>query len=237
MPGVLTAQYYPAKHRLDIAIVDAGRGIMASLSQSQQLWSHGDAISKAIQRGVTRDDSVGQGNGMAGTAEIVRKNGGELHVWTGDANFTIREGDDRGFKSIDPVPGTGVFLRLDTRCPVRLQDTFISDPGWSFIDYATERIVESGGIRIVDECVHTGGREPAKALRRKLEVILPELEVPLRLSFEGVNAVSSSFLDELLGRLVQRMGLKEFAEKVKVTDASTLIIDMANVVIQQRMDN
>jgi len=31
--GVLTAQYYPRRHRLDIAIVDAGRGIMSSLSE------------------------------------------------------------------------------------------------------------------------------------------------------------------------------------------------------------
>ena len=237
VPGVLTAQYYPTKHRLDIAIVDAGRGIMASLSQSQQLWSHGDAISKAIQRGVTRDDSVGQGNGMAGASEIVRKNGGELHVWTGDANFTIRKGRDRGFKPIDQIPGTGIFLRLDTRRPVRLRDTFISDPGWSFIDYEAERITESGGIRIADECIHTGGREPAKALRRKIESVLDELDKPLILDFSNLKFATSSFLDELIGRLVIVLGAETFHQKLRLQGLSAESRAMLNVVIQQRMEN
>ncbi len=235
VPGVLTAQYYPTKHRLDIAIVDAGRGIMASLSQSQQLWSHGDAISKAIQRGVTRDDSVGQGNGMAGASEIVRKNGGELHVWTGDANFTIRKGRDRGFKPIDQIPGTGIFLRLDTRRPVRLRDTFISDPGWSYIDYEAERITESGGIRVADECVHTGGREPATTLRRKIETILEAADEPLVLDFSGVDFATSSFFDELLGRLAASLGPEVFGSGVYIANLKPELADMANVTIGQRM--
>ena len=235
VPGVLTAQYYPTKHRLDIAIVDAGRGIMASLSQSQQLWSHGDAISKAIQRGVTRDDSVGQGNGMAGASEIVRKNGGELHVWTGDANFTIRKGRDRGFKPIAQIPGTGIFLRLDTRRPVRLRDTFISDPGWSYIDYEAERITESGGIRVADECVHTGGREPATTLRRKIETILEAADEPLVLDFSGVDFATSSFFDELLGRLAASLGPEVFGSGVYIANLKPELADMANVTIGQRM--
>jgi hypothetical protein len=236
VPGVLTAQYYPHRYRLDIAIVDAGRGIMASLSESQRLWSHGDAISKAIQRGVTRNPDVGQGNGMAGTCEIVRLNGGELHVWTGDVDFTIRKGRDKGFQKISEVPGTGIFLRLDTRHSVSLSDTFISDPGWSYINYEAERLVEAGGIRIADECVHTGGREPARALRRKIETLLIELEEPLILDFDDITFATSSFFDELLGRLASAMGADNFRLRIQIVNLTPELRDMANVTIGQRLD-
>jgi len=235
VPGVITAQYYPQKHRLDIAIVDAGRGIKASLAQSQKLWSHGDAITKAIQRGVTRDASVGQGNGMAGTNDIVRLNGGELHVWTGDANFRIYRGRDKGFSQLPMAPGTGVFLRLDTRRPVRLSDTFISDPGWSYIDYEAERLAEGAGIRVVDECLHTGGREPARTLRRKLEAVIGEMDAPLLLDFDGVESATSSFFDELLGRLVAALGQGVFVDKVRIVNLKPELADMANVTIGQRL--
>jgi ABC-type transporter Mla MlaB component len=235
VPGILTAQYYPQCHRLDIAIVDAGRGIKASLSQSHKLLSHDEAIQTAIQRGVTRDANVGQGNGMAGTCEIVRQNGGELHIWTGDADLTIRKGRNKGFTRISPFPGTGIFLRLDTRRPVRLHDTFISDRGWSFINYEAERIAEAGGIRIEDECLHTGGREPAKALRHKIEAILHTTDEPLMLDFSGIDFASSSFLDELLGRLVISLGQDRFAKLVRVAHLKPMLTDMANVVIEQRI--
>ena len=46
-----------------------GRGIKASLEEAMFLWSHGDAVTKALGRGVTRNPAVGQGNGLAGTLD------------------------------------------------------------------------------------------------------------------------------------------------------------------------
>lgn len=234
VPGVITAQYYPQRHRLDIAIVDAGRGIKASLEQSQKLWSHGDAISRAILRGVTRDPDVGQGNGMAGTCEIVHLNGGELHIWTGNADFTIK-GKRQAFKTIPPVPGTGIFLRLDTRRPVNLSDTFISDPGWSYINYEADRLADMGGILVREECIHTGGREPATTLRRKIEALLEVVDEPLVLDFDGIEFATSSFFDELLGRLALALGIEEFRQKVHIVNLAQELGAMADVVIGQRI--
>ncbi len=74
-PGVLCAQFYPKRHRIDIGICDMGRGIKASLQESIPIWGgHGSAISKALGRGVTLDKDIGQGNGLARTLEITRPN-------------------------------------------------------------------------------------------------------------------------------------------------------------------
>jgi hypothetical protein len=85
VPGAVYAQTHPRERRLDVAIVDVGRGIKASLSETRQVWSHGDALTQALQRGVTRGREAGMGNGLAGTHEIAARNRGRSHIWTGDA--------------------------------------------------------------------------------------------------------------------------------------------------------
>jgi len=72
VPGAVCAQYFPDRHRLDVGVCDMGRGIKASLEESYELFSHGDAVTKALERGVTRNKEVGQGNGLAGSLEIAR---------------------------------------------------------------------------------------------------------------------------------------------------------------------
>jgi hypothetical protein len=234
-PGVVVAQYFPQRTRLDIAICDTGRGIFESLSQSRKLWSHGDAITKALQRGVTRDPDVGQGNGLAGSLEIVKSNGGGLELWTGNANFRVIRGEEKGFTPLPEVEGTGVFLQLDTRHPVDLESTFIGDAGWSYINVVAEQISEEGSIRIIEHCHHTASRETATPVRRKIEAMLPEMADALTLDFSSVEMASSSFLDELLGRLVKGLGQERFANKVRIVNLEQSLAAMANVVIAQRL--
>lgn len=234
VPGAVCAQYFPKRHRLDIGICDVGRGIKKSLESYQKLWSHGDAITKALERGVTRDPEVGQGNGLAGARQIVDLNGGSFQLWTGDAVWKSDAPEHRRFTKIPELPGTGVQLSFDTRKPVNLEDTFIGDADWTFLDVEAERLQE-GGVRVREECVHTGGREPAKRLRRKLLSVLPDMEGPLLIDFEGVENAASSFLDELLGRLADELGEATFNERVQVVGLTPRLRSMANVVIAHRL--
>jgi hypothetical protein len=233
-PGAVCAQYFDAQHRLAVAIVDCGRGLKASLEESMQVWSHGDAISKAIQRGVTRNPEIGMGNGLAGTVEIARVNGGDLAVWSGNVTLNLKGGKDQGFQPHGEVPGTGVYLSLDTRRPVKLSETFIerdTTPSPFIVALAS-----AGGLRIADEVEHTGSRRPATHLRRKILTLLAGRQEPLTLDFGGISRASSSFLDELLGRLVKELGVEQFQQRIKVVNASRELAAMANVVIQQRLE-
>ncbi|MDB4497915.1 STAS-like domain-containing protein [Gammaproteobacteria bacterium] len=234
-PGAVCAQYYPKVHRLDIAIVDQGRGIRESLSQRLELTSHGEAITRALERGMTRDPNVGQGNGLAGTLEIVAKNAGGLHVWTGDSVFQRNVDGSEAVHVSNMFPGTGVYISLNTNNPVNLEDTFIGDNGWSYISYVAEQAQESAGLKIKDECRHTLGRETARPFRRKIESMLPEMEEVLQLNFEGVRNATSSYLDELLGRLADDIGEQEFRDRIRIVNAPEGLVNMANVVIAQRL--
>ena len=234
-PGAVCAQYYPNLQRLDVAIVDQGRGIKDSLSERLDLATDVEAIERALERGMTRNPKIGQGNGLAGTRDIVTLNNGCLHIWTGEGLFKHNNDGSEEIAHIVPFLGTGVYISLDTSNPVNLADTFIGDSGWSYINYVASQAEETSGLKIVDECRHTKGRETARPLRRKVESMLPEMEEVLQLNFEGIRSATSSFLDELLGRLADHIGEEEFRNRIQLINAPDSMIDMANVVIAQRL--
>lgn len=231
VPGAVCAQFYPEKHRVEVGICDMGRGIMASLSERYKLQSHGEALTRALERGVTRNPDVGQGNG------------GTFHLWSGDACFRLAGGKPDTVAVIPATVGTGIYLNLDTAKLVNLRDTFIGaaqfgDNESTFIFSESERVTTGDGLMVKAECVHTGARQPAAALRRKIITLLPDVDYgrPLLLNFAGVTGASSSFLDELLSRLIVHLGEPEFKAKVKVVNMSRQLSEMANVVIRQRLE-
>lgn len=236
VPGVVCAQYFPNRQRLDVGICDMGRGIKASLEESMTLWSHGDAVTKALERGVTRNPDVGMGNGLTGNLEIAKVNGGGFQLWTGDVTYRLSDGQEKGFIQHPIVQGTGAFLSLDTRRAVKLSETFIAEVAYNYIEAEAERIVEEGGLKVREECAYTGVREFGNRLRRKILSLLPEMEDTLVLDFKGVESAASSFLDELLGRLVAELGKEHFRKKIRVVNLSDQVRRMANVVIAQRLD-
>ncbi len=60
-------------------------------------------------------------------------------------------------------------------------------------------------------------------------------ETAIVLDFGEVKSASSSFLDEILGRMAEDLGPEAFRQKIKVVGMSELIESMANVVISQRL--
>jgi hypothetical protein len=238
VPGVVCAQYYPKTNIIDVAVCDMGCGIKESLSESYKLKSHKLAIEKALERGATRNQKVGQGNGLAGTFEIAKLNEGSFRIWSGDATLKLSPRKTEEEFEILPavIPGTGVNLRLNTNKPVPMNKTFMGKNSWTYIEKESERVCEKG-LKVVEECSHTGGRRPARYMRIKIENILPDMEDALQIDFSGVKSCSSSFLDELLGRLIADIGHDNFKSKIKLVNAADEIVDMANVVIHQRLES
>jgi hypothetical protein len=234
-PAVVYAQNHSAEHRLRIAIADQGRGLRASLSESYELFGHGDAIDKALLRGVTRNPLVGQGNGMAGTLAITEANGGTMRVATGDVQFEKASGSGHRFRKCGwEVPGTTVSLALDTRRPVSLRSTFIGDTMSTYLQSLAGKVDFGDPVVVLEEVVHTGGGEPARALRHRLEAVLDDSQTVVKLDFTGIQSAASSFLDELLGRLCARCGRDGLRGRLVLIGANEDLLRMANVVTEQR---
>lgn len=233
-PGVMVAQHYPRERQLQIAVCDFGRGIHASLSEAMPLASHAEALARALERGVTRNQAVGQGNGLAGSAAIMAANGGEFSLWSGDSMYRWRGGVGEYLPLACCMPGTGVFLNMKTDRPVDLEETFIGDRDWSYLDVVAGQVGDEG-LRVADECAGFGTRAAAQPLRRRILGILPRLEGPLTLDFAGIERASSSFLDELLGRLVAEIGEETFRSRIRTINLAPRLARMADVVIHQRL--
>ena len=94
-------------------------------------------------------------------------------------------------------------------------------------------------MKVSVECVHIGAREPARLLRLKILKLLAQGEESLILDFEGIGMAgrtpSSSFLDELLGKLVVELGLEKFKKCIKIINAELSVINMSNSVIGERI--
>jgi hypothetical protein len=238
VPGAVCAQYFPSKRRMDVAICDVGQGITSSLEGQLEPWQGtGEVIKKALERGVTRDKEVGQGNGLPGALGIAKANQGTFRLWTDDVVYNVEGGEERGFQKRPSVDGTGVVVRFDTTNPVHPSDTFLGQPGWTYIKDEAQRLNLEDRVKVAEDCISTGAREPAKGLRRKIQNLLPDMQRPLVLDFEGVGGASSSFLDELLGRLVDTLGQETFDQKIRLVNMPDEMVDMANVVVGQRVED
>jgi hypothetical protein len=233
-PGIFCARLYSRQHRLEMAIVDQGVGVRASLAATIPTGSDGEAIAKALQRGVTRDPTVGQGNGLAGTKEIILQNGGDLTLWSGVAMFRIIAGQDKGYVPVSGSAGTGVVLDFNLNHPIDLQRTFIAGTSLDYIERQAD-VVAEGGLTVQQEVASTRARGPARELRNKVLTLLPNLEGHLVLDFLGIEAAASSFLDELLGRLAAELGEEQFRKQIEVRNMAPLVAQIANVVIGQRL--
>lgn len=116
VPAMVFAQFYPRKHSLSVAICDAGRGLSASLREGHQVDNDTHALELAMERGIT--SGKGQGNGLAGSRQILGVNGGGFAIWSGTA-FHYEDPERDYIEEIPHIPGTGVTLRRASRRPGR----------------------------------------------------------------------------------------------------------------------
>lgn len=238
-PGLVIAQYYPEQKRMRIGISDYGLGIRATLAEAYKFDKDFEAIEKAIERGITRNSKIGQGNGLAGSAQISKLNGGELLIYSGYGYYKQSEKIVERRRSDTFVKGTQIALSLRTDRPVDLMQTFMAEAaaGWTYFDAEAQRLVDGDGISILKEVAHTRGREPARALRQKILCLTDSIqsEKALKLDFSGVRSPSSSFLDELLGKLVVELTPPVFKKKIEVANMSPTILALARAVASQRL--
>jgi anti-sigma regulatory factor (Ser/Thr protein kinase) len=118
--GFAVAQTFRAHSKIEVGIVDLGRGIRASLIENvdhDHLATDAEAIQAATQLGVTATPERNSGQGLFFTARLLQQNGGEMLIRSGTGR--VYDGA-RSSSENDCVPlsGTAVALIIDTRHPL-----------------------------------------------------------------------------------------------------------------------
>ena len=231
--GFVMMQMHRAHRRCVISIGDTGGGIQRSLALSQQssldklrIRDARGAIDYAVQQGVTSKGKANQGNGLFGLARASEINGGRLRIVSG-----------RGIWSNDPqAPGstdltrpvlepsehhaTLVDWQLECASPVRIDEALGRDAGSETI---LERIEVPEGyhhVRVLEIEEALGSRAKGAEIRTRLQNYLAAGAEMIVMDFSGVGVISSSFADEVLGKLAVEMGELEFRRRIFVDSAS-----------------
>ena len=57
----------------------------------------------------------------------------------------------------------------------------------------------------------------------------------VNLDFEGINMISSSFADELIGKIIKEKGFVFFIQVFRLTNLTSFLIAIINRSVEQRM--
>lgn len=205
------AQLTQYQGHIEIAVCDAGLSIPGTLRPSfPSIQFDKDAVEAALREGVTRDKNEGRGNGLFGTYQLASNTSdGYLHTSSRYAHFGK---NPRGVTLKDervPFCGTLIVAGLGSSIPgelhkaLRFSDGVHEPIDWIETCYENSDATENTLVfNLAEEADSLFSRESARFLRERLENILrmnPQHQ--LILDLRTTPLVSSSFADELFGRL------------------------------------
>ena len=239
--GYAMVQYVPAGGRLKICVFDSGIGLRESFAGSKYSPATAEeAICLAVGKGVT--NGKGQGNGLWGLHEMVKvSKRGKLHIRSDGAEYLFDPSRSieasRKTWTLPGFPGTTtVDFQMECSAATTLQDIFGAD--YVSVDLWQEaREKEDGGIclKVAELAEGYGSRESARRVRHVVENAIDNDRKFVTLDFAGVDRCSSSFIDELVAKLVVKYGVLSYTRFFKVSNLEGLAQGLANLSAAQRL--
>lgn len=249
--GLCSLQVHESK--VTITIVDLGIGIPEAMKRSPKSYEESisnpeDAIALSVKKGVTSKGNNNQGNGLYGLVESIKVNEGDLQIYSGHGGISINSGrdlikknyPDKAFlssaKSDASMKATTLIdIRFNVDKSVKINKIFNSD----IQDYYFENIdsVDENNLFIFDYNAISdvvGSRAKSNTLRNLCLNMLSEGVDYIQFDFDNFDIVSSSFADEVFGKLREELD-EDFKSKIFIKNAKPEIEDLINAAISNRM--
>ena len=242
--GIVQVSTFSEARKVAFGVADSGRGILSSLREGHSdLETDAQAIGEAVKAGITRNPESGQGNGIAGTLRIATMSSGTFEITSGVAQLVVRQGNSTSYKRKERqrFPGTVVYaeLGLDARFQLSEALGFYGEPHQP-VDIIELLYETEGGeavfLKLRDESTGFGSRPAGRQLRTKcMNLLKAEPAKPLLLDWTGVPLVSSSFADELIGKLFASLGPLAFSARVRNIGMEAVVRGLVEKAIVQRV--
>jgi len=225
---------------IEFCVCDAGIGIPTSLrSGHNEIRTDQEALDKAIREGVTRDKRVGQGNGLYGSWRITQISGGSFEIHAGNASLSSWPDTVHVRNETIPVMGSLVVARISYGKALALEEALrfggnAHDP----VDHVQLAYEEDEEGRVVfplaREAQGFGSRAAAMPVRQKLKNLIRICGGKrVTVDFSDVALVSSSFADEVFGKLFVELGPLEFMKAIEFRKVDSTIQGLINRSIEQ----
>jgi hypothetical protein len=226
---------------IEFCVCDAGIGIPASLrSGHHEIRSDHEALDKAIREGVTRDKRVGQGNGLYGSWRITQISGGSFEIHAGNASLSSWPDALHIRPEAIPLIGSLLIARISYGKALALEEALkFGGKSHDPVDYVQVAYEEDEGGLIVfplaRESQGFGSRAAAMPVRQKLKNLLRVCDAKrIAIDFSDVPIISSSFADEVFGKLFAELGPLDFMRAFEFRKVDSTIQGLINRSIEQR---
>lgn len=241
--GLAQINIFKTKRQIEYAVCDAGIGIPQSLRGGiPSINSDSEALDHAIREGVTRDKAFGQGNGLFGSYQISRVSGGSFHIHAGAARLDYDQSLDlpRLFTEAIPYQGTLVVATIAlSRSDALAKALHFQDGVYQPMDSIEYRYESPDSadiiLRMREQASSFGSRVAGAAVRTKLRNLV-ELSNQSRIiiDFSELPLVSSSFADEVFGKLFLELGAVRFMKAIEFREVSPIVRQIIDRAIAQR---
>lgn len=218
------SRFMKNKKCIEIIVVDSGIGIPRSLREAQihpEMTDY-DLIAYATREGIT--NGLGMGNGLFGAREISKGSRGYFKIYSYYGLYSLYtppkvEKEILHLSNMGiPFTGTLVSIALDFSTPGLLEKAlkFKGEIHRPFSVY-TEHVYDEDLLEFIikDEVQTLSTRTIAEPFRQKV-INMYYIQNPQYLIFDckSDSTMSSSFADELFGKLALKIGKNEFEKKV-----------------------
>jgi len=235
--GYVQGQVNKRKKKFKFCVLDTGQGIYKSLLHSKHKPENAmEALQLSVKEGITRDKKIGQGNGLWGLHQIVSENVGKLVIVSNSAVYCFENNKSNSFELKTPFEnGCIVDFELDYSREISISKAF---GGYEPVNLKMESLEDPIGNIVID--MHTkesgvGTRRSGEKIRNELMNIYTQTNKIITLNFDGINIISSSFADELIGKLVKEYGFVNFNNIFKLKNMNANVQTIVQRSVAQRM--
>lgn len=233
-----------ARKKVEFTVADAGLGVAQTLRTAKpEINSDIDALLQSVRSGITRNAIDFQGNGLYGTLEICRAGGGKFTLNAGHAALICMNGTVNA--KYEPIPfiGTTIDAHIDFSEPLLLEKALaINGAIHKPVDYIEIRYeqddLRSIQFKVKEQAISFRSRPAGRPMRTKLANLIANCPGQiLFVDFENITVVSSSFADEVFGKLFVELGPMNFMQSIRLINVSPTVKALIDRAMKQRMQN
>ncbi|MBM3162687.1 MAG: DUF4325 domain-containing protein [Chlorobi bacterium] len=236
-PGWIQVSTFREQHRLAMVICDRGVGIPKTISEKYNVRNDIESIELAIRKGVTSKPDFGQGNGLAGSIAIAQVSRGMFALTSGQGRVRVLNGKVEPQKNFPPVCGTIVELQFDTDREIDLPKALWGHKPIDIFEtnFESDNSDEST-FTLRDFASSFGNRITGERMRTLIMNLLKQTDGrPIRIDMSNVNVISSSFADELFGKLFIEFGPMDFGRIIKFHALNPTCKSIIDYAVSQRI--
>jgi hypothetical protein len=235
--GFLISHYFRNLSLVEFCVADAGVGI----SRTLQIPDEQKALTEAVKEGVTKDKVRHQGNGLYGTYSLSIHSSGIFVLRSGRGNLFVTTDNRTQIRSSRYYPGTFVVAQITTSDEGAIASAMrfggkLHEPGYDFVEKNHESVSENAIVEIRSICSSVGSRESGREAFNYIENVLRLTDsAVVEIDFSEVSIISSSFADEVFGRLFVKLGPITFGSRIKFSNADGNVKTLIDRAIFLRM--